>query len=99
MKWPPRLPDLTPPDFFLWGTLKDLVYNKKPQIIEELTEAITNGVQLIDNELCQRVCQWVPSRLQNCLTRGVQHFLSVGHITNFRHLAGPHENLIFSSTQ
>jgi len=28
-------------------------------------------------------------------SRGVQHFLSVGHITNFRHLAGPHEKFCF----
>jgi len=28
-------------------------------------------------------------------TGGVQHFLSVGHITNFRHLAGPHEKFSF----
>ena len=29
IKWPPRSPDLTPPDFFLWGVLKDKVYAKK----------------------------------------------------------------------
>jgi len=28
-------------------------------------------------------------------TKGVQHFLTVGHITNFRHLAGPHEKFRF----
>jgi len=29
------------------------------------------------------------------LTMDVQHFLSVGHITNFRRLAGPHEKFSF----
>ncbi|KAA6389945.1 MAG: putative Transposable element Tc3 transposase [Streblomastix strix] len=29
--WPPRSPDLTPPDFFLWGYLKDHVYEPQPQ--------------------------------------------------------------------
>jgi hypothetical protein len=24
--WPPRCPDLTPPDYFLWGYLKQIVY-------------------------------------------------------------------------
>jgi hypothetical protein len=24
--WPPRSPDLSPPDLFLWGHLKDTVY-------------------------------------------------------------------------
>lgn len=26
--WPPRSPDLTPLDFFLWGRVKDLVYGQ-----------------------------------------------------------------------
>lgn len=26
IKWPPRSPDLTPLDFFLWGYMKSLVY-------------------------------------------------------------------------
>ncbi len=29
-KWPPRSPDLNPCDFFLWGYLKDRVYNPLP---------------------------------------------------------------------
>jgi len=28
--WPPRLPDLTPPDYFLWGYPKWRVYQNKP---------------------------------------------------------------------
>ena len=27
ISWPPRSPDLTPMDFFLWGYLKAKVYN------------------------------------------------------------------------
>jgi len=29
VEFPPRSPDLTPLDFYLWGTLKDVVYRKK----------------------------------------------------------------------
>ena len=29
--WPPRSPDLSPPDFFLWGYLKERVYLSKPR--------------------------------------------------------------------
>ncbi|CAF1991725.1 unnamed protein product [Rotaria magnacalcarata] len=29
LDWPARSPDLTPADFFLWGYLKDIVYQKK----------------------------------------------------------------------
>ncbi|KZC14193.1 hypothetical protein WN55_06624, partial [Dufourea novaeangliae] len=30
MLWPARSPDLTPLDFFVWGTLKDKVYKEVP---------------------------------------------------------------------
>jgi hypothetical protein len=34
--WPPRSPDLTPPEHFLWDYLKQVVYSNRPQTIEEL---------------------------------------------------------------
>ena len=37
---PPRSPDLTPLDFYLWGTLKNTVYATKPQTLEELRDQI-----------------------------------------------------------
>jgi len=29
IKWPPRSPDLTPLDYFMWGYLKERVYKTK----------------------------------------------------------------------
>jgi hypothetical protein len=34
--WPPRSPDLTPPDYFLWGYL----YSNRPQTTEDLKQNI-----------------------------------------------------------
>jgi hypothetical protein len=34
-------PDLNPPDFYLWGYLKDNVYENNTQTIGELKAAIT----------------------------------------------------------
>jgi hypothetical protein len=34
--WPPRSPDLTPCDFFLWSYLKSQVYQHRPQTLEGL---------------------------------------------------------------
>jgi hypothetical protein len=31
--WPPRSPDLSPPDFYLWGFLKENVYKNNPQTL------------------------------------------------------------------
>ncbi|KAJ4446669.1 hypothetical protein ANN_13366 [Periplaneta americana] len=39
----PRSPDLIPPDFYLWGALKDTVYATKPQTLEELRVQIEHA--------------------------------------------------------
>jgi hypothetical protein len=36
--WPAHLPDLTPCDYYLWGTLKDKVYRMNSHMEEELKE-------------------------------------------------------------
>ncbi|KAJ4448240.1 hypothetical protein ANN_10254 [Periplaneta americana] len=36
VEWPPKLPDLTPLDFFLWGHLKSVVYSNRPRKLDEL---------------------------------------------------------------
>jgi hypothetical protein len=45
--WPPRSPDLTPPDFFLWGLLKVRVYSSKPRTIDTLKDAMRREVAAI----------------------------------------------------
>jgi len=34
--WPARSPDITVPDFFLWGFLKDRVFRRRIMTIQEL---------------------------------------------------------------
>lgn len=36
--WPLRLCDLTPPNFFLWGSVKAYVYENKPRTIKEIKD-------------------------------------------------------------
>ena len=67
VEWPPRSPDLTPPDFFLWGVLKDLVYREKLRSIPELKDIISAKMGTLDRELCQTVCRSVPARLRKCI--------------------------------
>ena len=40
-EFPPRSPDLTPLDFYLWGVLKDTVYAMKPETLHELVLVIS----------------------------------------------------------
>ena len=39
-EWAPHSPDLNPPDFCLWGYLKDNVFTNNPQTISDLKAAI-----------------------------------------------------------
>ncbi|PSN39122.1 hypothetical protein C0J52_17475 [Blattella germanica] len=40
---PIELPDRTPMDFYLWGTVKDQVYLRKPCTLEEFCQEITTA--------------------------------------------------------
>jgi hypothetical protein len=37
--WPPRSPDLTPPDYYLWGVMKGAVYKDNPHTFLELKKS------------------------------------------------------------
>jgi hypothetical protein len=66
IEWPPRSPDLTAPDFFLWGYLKSKVYANKPNNLEDLKAPIRNDIQLISNETLAKVMDEVSVRSQEC---------------------------------
>ncbi|KAJ4427242.1 hypothetical protein ANN_24860 [Periplaneta americana] len=36
LAWPPNSPDLTSPDFFVWGFVEDIVYSQKSRNIDDL---------------------------------------------------------------
>ena len=40
VEWPPRSPDLTPLDFFLWGYLESKVFETPPGYLDELEQRI-----------------------------------------------------------
>ena len=44
VNWPSHSPDLTSPDFFLWGYLKEKVFVNKLQSSMELKENITREI-------------------------------------------------------
>lgn len=74
--WPPRSPDLTPLDFFLWGTMKHRVYFDVPNSREELiSKIIATGNELReDREMIRRSTQHVAIRATACLHRNGDHF-------------------------
>jgi len=60
--WPPRSPDLTAPDFFLWGYLKSKVYSNCPTDLHTLKENIWQEIaKLSDETLPSRYVQLLNS--------------------------------------
>ncbi|KAG1653194.1 R3H domain-containing protein 2 [Nymphon striatum] len=53
--WLARSPDLTPPDFYLWGAAKGHVYKNNPRNIDELKLEIKNYIQSITAETLRSV--------------------------------------------
>jgi len=54
-KWPPRSPDLNPCDFFLWGYLKQKVYNPLPKTIDQLKTNLEREIKKITRETLNSV--------------------------------------------
>ena len=54
--WPPRSPDMTPCDFFLWGYVKERVYVPPlPADLDELRNRITAAVKSVTEDTLRRV--------------------------------------------
>ena len=55
--WPPRSPDLTECDFFLWGFVKDIVYVPPlPKTLPELWERINTAIGNVTQDMLWRLC-------------------------------------------
>jgi len=72
--WPLCSPDLTPPDYFLWGYLKGRVYQNKPRTIDALKANITEEIQAVTVEILARTFQNMVHWFQSCLDANSGHF-------------------------
>ena len=54
LPWPSHSPDLTPCVFWLWGMVKERVYNRKIRDINDLKDRIRTVVSSIPREMCVR---------------------------------------------
>ena len=76
--WPPRSPDLTLPDYFLWGYLK-------PRTIGALKASITEEIQAVTANVLARTYQNMAHRVQSCLDANGGHFQHVMMSSHFLH--------------
>jgi hypothetical protein len=72
--WPARSPDLTPLDFFLWGFVKQKVYQEKPTTSQDMKNRIRNVFQTIQRETLSNVRETFIRRLNLCLEQNGQIF-------------------------
>ncbi|CAK9820285.1 hypothetical protein ANTPLA_LOCUS10537 [Anthophora plagiata] len=64
--WPPRSPDLTAPDCFLWAYLKERVYVNKLATIPQLKTNIRNEIRAITPAFLRKVMENVLERARMC---------------------------------
>ena len=57
VEWPPRSPDLTPCNFFLWGYLKSKVFVSPPDSLDDLRQRICTSFKnrILFKERCVRL--------------------------------------------
>ena len=73
IKLPPRSPDLTPCDFFLWRYIKSKVYVDQPNKIEELKTNIQNAFGEANHEMLNHTMRSFQERLSLVLqSKGAQ---------------------------
>lgn len=71
-EWPPRSPDLTPCDFYLWGAVQDLVYESGKSFtnLADLSNALIRAFNLLREQKMADVMtavSAVPQRMQECI--------------------------------
>lgn len=67
MEWPPRSPDLTVCDYFLWGYLKEHVYRTRPATIPQLRDRITQCIGEIPRDMIAQACHSAHQRFEQCV--------------------------------
>jgi len=76
--WPPRSPNLMPPDYFLRGYLKGRVHQNKPRTIDALKANITEEIQEVTVDVLARTFQNMACQVQSCMDANgghIQHML------------------------
>ena len=77
LPWPPRSPDLSMCNFYLWGFLKSLVYAGKLRTLGKLKTAIRENIREIGEETSVKVEANFRKRLQICARENGHHLSEI----------------------
>ena len=79
MRWPPRSPDLTTYEFFLWGFVKDTVFVPPlPANLQDLRNRITAAVALVDRDMLTRAWNEMNYRIDVCRITVLTYYQTAG---------------------
>lgn len=73
--WPARSPDITPVDFYVWGRLKQLVYDEEIVTRDHLVRKINAACEQLKGEMRLKVTTTeIRRRARACIRNGGSHF-------------------------
>ena len=84
--WPPHSPDINPCDFFLWGFLKEKVFQRRPENVAQLRAHIVKLCRALSEDLCRKVMTNARVRLQEVVRQNGGHIEHVLHYEQFSSL-------------
>ncbi|XP_071641191.1 uncharacterized protein [Temnothorax longispinosus] len=73
-EWHPRSPDLTPMDFFVWGYIRDQVYEMLPPCRNEFIQKIEAACQEITPVMLSKVRENIMRRIALCAEENGSYF-------------------------
>ena len=77
--WLPHSPDINPWDFFLWGFLKEKVFQKRPENVAQLRAHIVKLCRSLSEDLCRKVVTNARVHLQEVVRQNGGHIEHVLH--------------------
>ncbi|RLU20535.1 hypothetical protein DMN91_007145 [Ooceraea biroi] len=72
--FPPRSPDLTVLDYYLWGRIKDIVYRDRPTTRNDMINRITEAIQSLSSDEILRATNSFQNRVDVCIEKNGAHF-------------------------
>lgn len=72
--WPARSPDLTSPDFYLWGYLKNIVYQQQPTTRDNMMQRIREACAAIPRNVLLNTVRQFETRLGLCIAANGGNF-------------------------
>jgi hypothetical protein len=80
IQFPPRSPDLTILDFFIFPYLKNTIFKNNPHNLEELQEAISNALSVILNKTTLSIIALIFFKLKRLNMRTIIKLTITSHL-------------------